>query len=488
MNSKLFLTGVFSLLIVSEYGWAQGGRPIRAPHSVARPASRPTLPVRRDIHVPSRGVATRSPAVEYSPVQLSEKKRELSRSFRELATAHACTKIQKEAYKEFKQKAPYVSLAEKPCPQKNGAKQQDLPISPIHRYTFKDWLGRFFPKLLTAEDGTKADDVSVGQISETLGKLNENRYPADAPQQDEAEFCEMTEGVVKELAPIFDKMLANPTVTDKNAEDLFSALTEVTFTLDKKSVNQALRHLIEASPHQKKHGINPEVSSKILENYDILSRNLSLAKVAKILVQIGFDDKDTPHSYHTTPVYEEFKNENDRGAGVYYIPPEKLDQYEIKFKDGIAYDWRGNKINTENRQVDFVMAKDGKLFIAPISSDKKDLGDRLSEIDYSNFKHSSFLHGQPVAAAGTFVIENGEIVVLTNLSGHYRPAEQYLEQVSLELLRERAKIPESLVFTNKQIERSKFEGGNIDQFNYGQLIDYHRKGRRPKPKVDMERD
>jgi len=41
---------------------------------------------------------------------------------------------------------------------------------------------------------------------------------------------------------------------------------------------------------------------------------------------------------------------------------------------------------------------------------------------YGKFHHSSFLAGKPVAAAGEIYIEKGIIKIVTDGSGHYRPA------------------------------------------------------------------
>jgi hypothetical protein len=38
------------------------------------------------------------------------------------------------------------------------------------------------------------------------------------------------------------------------------------------------------------------------------------------------------------------------------------------------------------------------------------------------FHHSSFLAGQPVAAAGELQVEAGELKLISNKSGHYKPS------------------------------------------------------------------
>ena len=43
------------------------------------------------------------------------------------------------------------------------------------------------------------------------------------------------------------------------------------------------------------------------------------------------------------------------------------------------------------------------------------------------FHHSSFLSGQPVSTAGEIIVENGRVVMVNNVSGHYRPSEESLD-------------------------------------------------------------
>ena len=51
------------------------------------------------------------------------------------------------------------------------------------------------------------------------------------------------------------------------------------------------------------------------------------------------------------------------------------------------------------------------------------------------FHHSSFLAGQPVAAAGELQVKNGILEYITNSSGHYWPTREMTQQ-AVERLRQ----------------------------------------------------
>lgn len=48
---------------------------------------------------------------------------------------------------------------------------------------------------------------------------------------------------------------------------------------------------------------------------------------------------------------------------------------------------------------------------------------------FAQFHHSSFLAGGDVAGAGELVVENGELTLITDQSGHYQPTQAMTAQV-----------------------------------------------------------
>ncbi len=49
------------------------------------------------------------------------------------------------------------------------------------------------------------------------------------------------------------------------------------------------------------------------------------------------------------------------------------------------------------------------------------------------FHHSSFLSGKPVASAGEIEVANGDVIEISNKSGHYKPEQELNKQVLNEL-------------------------------------------------------
>jgi hypothetical protein len=104
---------------------------------------------------------------------------------------------------------------------------------------------------------------------------------------------------------------------------------------------------------------------------------------------------------------------------------------KLSFRSGIAYRWyypsdTQRILQTYDSQqfredVDlgagiFVMDQKGRIYIGGREDEK-------------TFKHSSFLAGGMVLAAGTMRFETGQLVRLTGRSGHYRPTVQQMVNV-----------------------------------------------------------
>jgi hypothetical protein len=75
---------------------------------------------------------------------------------------------------------------------------------------------------------------------------------------------------------------------------------------------------------------------------------------------------------------------------------------------------------TSNGIFIYVMSKNGKIYVADEKKESQ---------KYGKFHHSSFLAGEPVAAAGELKISGGIITELTDKSGHYKPEIKYTVQV-----------------------------------------------------------
>lgn len=89
--------------------------------------------------------------------------------------------------------------------------------------------------------------------------------------------------------------------------------------------------------------------------------------------------------------------------------------------DGRPFDTRDATVSGEKTgRAIYVMDHDGNLYLS-------------NQAGIADFQHTSFLAGQPVAAAGTIRVEDGVVTEITRSSGHYRPGPEFLDQAVAEL-------------------------------------------------------
>jgi hypothetical protein len=155
----------------------------------------------------------------------------------------------------------------------------------------------------------------------------------------------------------------------------------------------------------------------------------------------------------TTPVNEEFKGENDPektrwsdGRVVDYLNDSQRAERQLSITNGKLYDAKGRLFDTTESETIFsegraiwVMDEDGNLYAS-------------TEQEAGKFHHSSFLGGEPVAGAGEIEVENGEIKVISDHSGHYTPERPFTRRVVARLRAMGVSIPPG--------GRSRFAPGN----------------------------
>ncbi|UGT59975.1 hypothetical protein [Nocardia asteroides] len=135
--------------------------------------------------------------------------------------------------------------------------------------------------------------------------------------------------------------------------------------------------------------------------------------------------------YETTPIQQQFRGEDQPGNAIWggkhvrYLGAEERREFELSAHDGRLYNGIGLPYDTaaartlwtpQGGRAIFVMDEYGTVYSAPYHL----LGE---------FHHSSFLAGAPAAGAGEIAVREGEVLLISDQSSHYRPARRFTAQV-----------------------------------------------------------
>jgi hypothetical protein len=168
----------------------------------------------------------------------------------------------------------------------------------------------------------------------------------------------------------------------------------------------------------------PEVGTLLMNSYNQTAWTAVGLKYGLKLIR--------PKKYQTTPMMERYSGEETGsvwGSKVKYLSEIERQSYRLKIKDGKVYDSSGKLFDTTDAS-SFASGKGNAIFVM----------DELGNIYASKahpigkFHHSSFMSGQPVAAAGEIAVKNGVITSITRRSGHYQPTSYYQNQFLYELV------------------------------------------------------
>ena len=130
------------------------------------------------------------------------------------------------------------------------------------------------------------------------------------------------------------------------------------------------------------------------------------------------------HRYETLELHDKYRGEEDGGGHyktkVLYLDETARERYLLVVRDGLLYDVQGRKLDAKlgtkgNGFAIYVMDECGTIYVS-------------FEHEAGAFHHSTLVAGGPVAAAGDLSILEGELLEISNSSGHYRPPPPYLEQ------------------------------------------------------------
>lgn len=159
------------------------------------------------------------------------------------------------------------------------------------------------------------------------------------------------------------------------------------------------------------------------------------AKLATFGRRIGLAPK-----LETTAMNPRYVGENLPGNSVWpgdtvrYLTAEERQSFRLFVRDGKLYDANGKLFDTtasathfSDGSAIFVMDEDGALYASKYH-------------EPGHFHHSSFLSGAPVAGAGELRVVDGELRLITDSSGHYRPAQDFSNQVIEQLRSQGLKI------------------------------------------------
>lgn len=110
-----------------------------------------------------------------------------------------------------------------------------------------------------------------------------------------------------------------------------------------------------------------------------------------------------------------FDKTTRRYWNVHYFNETELNRFTLVFKDSFLYDYKNEKYSTEfdnetgnYKEALIVWSADEKLLVLPFES-------------RGLYHHSSLSRGKAVLFAGTITIANGQILEVSDFSGHYKP-------------------------------------------------------------------
>jgi hypothetical protein len=148
-----------------------------------------------------------------------------------------------------------------------------------------------------------------------------------------------------------------------------------------------------------------------------------LSKKLKEIYQLQKKRYGLEKKYFTTPMNEKFIGEvvgvewtnqfREMGVRIQYLDPSVRNAFRVQFnRSGQLLNSQGHLLN---EKLLFVMDQKGNIYAAPP-------GLQLSNGKF--IRHSSFLAGEPVAAAGEMIVSNGKVVLVNRRSGHYKPSQK----------------------------------------------------------------
>lgn len=123
------------------------------------------------------------------------------------------------------------------------------------------------------------------------------------------------------------------------------------------------------------------------------------------------------------------KYRSEQNLGVKYFNNRERSALKIMVKDGLLYNSKGEKLDPQLDQPKHAGRSGKAIFTISIDGQFWVCFDQR----YGYIHHSSLLAGAPVLSAGELVLEDGQLLSISNASGHYKPSAKSLV-VALKLL------------------------------------------------------
>ncbi len=121
--------------------------------------------------------------------------------------------------------------------------------------------------------------------------------------------------------------------------------------------------------------------------------------------------------YSILAQYKEESKKPTNQKPVRYLSANEVQQLKLYVKDGLLLDAQGKKLDPELHLPANQKRSGFAIYVMDLS------GDLYISFDHEQgyFHHSSLLAGADVLAAGDMTIAQGQLVKISNISGHYRP-------------------------------------------------------------------
>lgn len=203
--------------------------------------------------------------------------------------------------------------------------------------------------------------------------------------------------------------------------------------------------------------LDPEVLRSIATVYGDQAEGVLKTWNRRILVMDHVLGKLFGAEYELRPM-ERQGWETDHKNHIRYFTADELRARRVEIRDGKLYDAAGKLIDTVVRDADGKpkipvdaqgnpMMKNGQ----PVYEHRALLyvmdgsGQFYVTLEETGIKHSSFFHGEGVAAAGHIELVDGALVRIDNGSGHYLPEQKYLDQAATQLKKRGVTVEPSMV-------------------------------------------